>query len=387
MSARWSKPPERTSVLDLDPCPLREWVAAHLAKQGLKVDAAQVLITNGSQQAFAPYEPELLPVAGDDEGPTVEGLAKAKGARFLYMLPSFQNPTGRCLRATRREALMPECPRLGLPVLEDNPYGDLWYDEPPAPPLATLAPDGVLYLGSFSKVLAPGLRLGYLVAPTKLFPKLLQAKQAADLHTPGFNQRVVFEVIKDGFLDRHVPTIRARYRTHRDAMATALERYMPAGSRWQLPRGGMVHTHRMAENKTKPTGVSPQQFVDEVEHPRRREDAKVLLELMTEVTGQPAVMWGPTIVGFGLHHYIYDSGREGDTASVGFSPRKASLVLYGLHEAPGSAELLPKLGKFKSSVACLYVNKLDDIDLDVLRELTRLGYAHNSGTFKSAGRR
>lgn len=247
--------------------PLRAWVATQLTAQGLTVDAAQVLITTGSQQgldlaakvlvdpgsvvavesptylgalqAFAPYEPELLPVAGDDEGPTVEGLAKAKGARFLYMLPSFQNPTGRCLGAKRREALMAECLRLGLPVLEDNPYGDLWYDEPPPPPLAALAPDGVLYLGSFSKVLAPGLRLGYLVAPTKLFPKLLQAKQAADLHTPGLNQRVVFEVIKDGFLDRHVPTIRARYRTHRDAMATALERYLPAGSRWQLPQGGM----------------------------------------------------------------------------------------------------------------------------------------------------
>lgn len=247
--------------------PLREWVAAQLSAQGLAVDSAQVLITSGSQQgldlaakvlvdpgsqvavesptylgalqAFAPYEPELRPVASDEDGPTLEGLAAVKGARFFYVLPSFQNPTGHCIGAERREAMMDACLRLGLPVLEDNPYGDLWYDQPPAQPLAAYAPDGVLYLGSFSKVLAPGLRLGYLAAPAALFPKLLQAKQAADLHTPGFNQRVVYEVVKDGFLEQHVPTIRDRYRRHRDAMAVALERYLPAGSRWRTPTGGM----------------------------------------------------------------------------------------------------------------------------------------------------
>ena len=88
-------------------------------------------------------------------------------------------------------------------------------------------------------MLAPGLRLGYVVAPKPLFPKLLQAKQAADLHTPGFNQRVVFEVIRDGFLDRHVPTIRSRYKSHRDAMREALAAHMPAGCRWSVPSGGM----------------------------------------------------------------------------------------------------------------------------------------------------
>ena len=247
--------------------PLREWVAAQLATQGMKVDADQVLITTGSQQgldlagkvmldpgstvavesptylgalqAFAPYEPEFLPVACDDQGPVPATLQAAQGARFLYMLPNFQNPSGRCIGAARRDALMAECLRLGLPVLEDNPYGDLWFDQPPAAPLAAHAPDQVLYLGSFSKVLAPGLRLGYVVAPKPLYPKLLQAKQAADLHTPGFNQRVVYEVIKDGFLDRHVPTIRARYKAQRDAMKAALEQHLPAGCRWQLPEGGM----------------------------------------------------------------------------------------------------------------------------------------------------
>ncbi|MBQ1766927.1 MAG: PLP-dependent aminotransferase family protein, partial [Aquincola sp.] len=247
--------------------PLRDWVAAQLATQGMKVDADQVLITTGSQQgldlagkvmldpgstvavesptylgalqAFAPYEPEFLPVDCDDQGPVPAALQAARGARFLYMLPNFQNPSGRCIGAARRDALMAECLRLGLPVLEDNPYGDLWFDQPPAAPLAAHAPDQVLYLGSFSKVLAPGLRLGYVVAPKPLYPKLLQAKQAADLHTPGFNQRVVYEVIKDGFLDRHVPTIRARYKAQRDAMKAALEQHLPAGCRWQLPEGGM----------------------------------------------------------------------------------------------------------------------------------------------------
>jgi 2-aminoadipate transaminase len=102
-----------------------------------------------------------------------------------------------------------------------------------------------VYLGSFSKVLAPGLRLGYLVAPPELCPKFLQAKQAADLHTPGFNQRVVYEVIKNGFLDQHVPTIRARYKAQRDAMAAALAEHLPAGCEWQQPQGGMFFWVRL----------------------------------------------------------------------------------------------------------------------------------------------
>ena len=139
----------------------------------------------------------------------------------------------------RRAALVAAAARAGLPLVEDNPYGDLWFDAPPPPPLAARWPEGALYLGSFSKVLAPGLRLGYVVAPPALFPKLLQAKQAADLHTPGFNQRVVHEVIRNGFLDAHVPTIRARYKAQRDAMRAALERHLPPGCRWDVPGGGM----------------------------------------------------------------------------------------------------------------------------------------------------
>ena len=247
--------------------PLREWVAEHVAAKGMTVDPAQVLITTGSQQgldlvgkvlidagsrvaveaptylgalqAFAPYEPEVVTVACDEQGPLPETLVAARGARFLYVLPNFQNPSGRCMNEARRASLVQAARSIGLPIVEDNPYGDLWFDAEPPAPLASRWAEGTVYLGSFSKVLAPGLRLGYVIAPKVLCPKLLQAKQAADLHTPGFNQRVVHQVIRDGFLDDHVPTIRARYKAQRDAMRAALEAHMPPGCRWTVPSGGM----------------------------------------------------------------------------------------------------------------------------------------------------
>jgi 2-aminoadipate transaminase len=247
--------------------PLREWVAGELHARGMQVDAAQVLITTGSQQgldlvgkilidagsrvavesptylgalqAFNPYEPVFVSVPCDDDGPLPDALDIAQGARFLYALPNFQNPSGRCMGAARRDALVARAQAIGLPIVEDNPYGDLWFDAEPPAPLASRWHEGTVYLGSFSKVLAPGLRLGYLVAPKPLFPKLLQAKQAADLHSPSFNQRVVHEVIRDGFLRDHVPTIRARYKAQRDAMRVAMERHLPPGCRWKVPVGGM----------------------------------------------------------------------------------------------------------------------------------------------------
>jgi 2-aminoadipate transaminase len=259
--------------------PLREWVAAHLARQGLAVSAEQVLITTGSQQgldlvakvlidaaspvavetptylgalqAFAPFEPNFVSIECDDDGPLPASMAalatRAPGTRFAYLLPNFQNPTGRVIPRARRAALVQAAQSARVPLVEDNPYGDLWFDEPPPPALSSLWPEGSIYLGSFSKVLTPGFRLGYLVAPPQLAPKLLQAKQAADLHTPGFNQRVVYEVVRDGFLDQHVPTIRARYRAQRDAMATALQRHMPAGTTWHAPHGGMFFWLRLPE--------------------------------------------------------------------------------------------------------------------------------------------
>ena len=258
--------------------PLREMVAAMLP---WAVDPAQVLITTGSQQgldlvakvlidagskvlvesptylgavmAFTPMEPNVVSVANDADGIDLADLrAQASGARFLYVLPNFQNPTGRTMSEARRAALSSEAARLGLPLIEDNPYGDLWFDQAPPAPLTARNPDGCIYLGSFSKVLAPGLRLGFIVAPKSVYPKLLQAKQAADLHSPGFNQRLIAEVMKDGFLDRHVPTIRALYKSQRDAMLAALAHEMPAGDpeatlTWNTPAGGMFLWARLPE--------------------------------------------------------------------------------------------------------------------------------------------
>lgn len=140
----------------------------------------------------------------------------------------------------RCTALSAAAAQLNLPIVEDNPFGDLWFDSPPPLPLSARNPDGYIYMGSFSKTLAPGLRLGFLVAPKTLYPKLLQAKQAADLHTPSFNQRMVAEVLKGNFLDRHVPTIRALYKSQRDTMLAALDKHLVgSGVSWNTPDGGM----------------------------------------------------------------------------------------------------------------------------------------------------
>ncbi|WP_291936043.1 PLP-dependent aminotransferase family protein [Limnohabitans sp.] len=253
--------------------PLREWVAQDLLKQGMNVSPDQVLITTGSQQgldlvakilidadsrilvetptylgalqAFTPMEPVAVGVNSDDHGVDAADLRAKVGtgadkARFVYLLPNFQNPTGRTMTEERRAAVAQVAVESGLPIIEDNPYGDLWFDTPPAPSLSSRHPEGSVYLGSFSKILAPGLRLGYLVAPPALYPKLLQAKQAADLHTPSFNQRVVAEVLKDGFIERHVPTIRALYKQQCEAMLAALDREMAGlGLSWNRPVGGM----------------------------------------------------------------------------------------------------------------------------------------------------
>jgi len=277
--------------------PLREMVAHTLSQQSAaagvpwSVDPAQVLITTGSQQgldlvakvlidagskilvesptylgavsAFVPMEPEVVSVASDEHGVVIDDLrAKTDGARFLYVLPNFQNPTGRTMNEARRATLSALATERGLPLIEDNPYGDLWFDTPPPAPLSARHPDGCIYLGSFSKVLAPGLRLGFLVAPKAVYPKLLQAKQAADLHSPGFNQRMIVEVMKDGFLERHVPTIRALYKAQRDAMLAALAQHFPAlpdgpdhSMTWNTPAGGMFLWARL------PIGMSAQDLL------------------------------------------------------------------------------------------------------------------------------
>ena len=249
--------------------PLREWVANRFSTGGAKIRASQVLITTGSQQAldllgktlidpgskvlvetptylgalqsFSLYEPSYTQVPTDEAGLIPEGLTPAliDGARLLYAQPNFQNPTGRRLPLARREALAALAREGAFPVIEDDPYGALDYRGAPLPTLLSMAPEHIVYLGTFSKVLAPGLRLGYLIAPESLHFKLVQAKQATDLHTPSLTQRLAYEVIRDGFLDEHIPDVRSLYRDQCDAMLAALEKHMPAGVSWNRPEGGM----------------------------------------------------------------------------------------------------------------------------------------------------
>ena len=248
--------------------PLRAWIADSLSGGGARIAPEQVLMVSGSQQgldllgkvlidqgdrvlvetpsylgalqAFSVYGPEFVSVASDDGGLLPEAVATiGQGARMLYALPNFQNPTGRTLSLERRTALVETCARLGLPLIEDDPYGALSYRNPPLPKMLGMNPDGVIYMGSFSKVLTPGIRLGYVVAPLPLVRKLEQAKQAADLHTAQLTQMVVHEVVKDGFLDQHIPTIRTLYAEQCQAMLAALEEHFPAGVSWTRPEGGM----------------------------------------------------------------------------------------------------------------------------------------------------
>jgi 2-aminoadipate transaminase len=252
--------------------PLRAWVADDLNRNGANVTPEQVLIVSGSQQAldllgkvlidkgskvmvetpsylgalqsFSLYQPSYESVASDEGGLIPEAItaASAQGARFLYALPNFQNPTGRTLNRARREALVQQAARLNLPVVEDDPYGELRYAGEPQPSLLALGGDvgaHVIRMGSFSKVLAPGLRLGYIVGSRKLIDKMVQAKQATDLHTSTLTQMAVYEIVKDGFLATHLPTVRELYRKQCGYMLEALQREFPATATWTRPEGGM----------------------------------------------------------------------------------------------------------------------------------------------------
>ncbi len=252
--------------------PLRQWVADDLTARGAKVSADEVLIVSGSQQgldllgkafidpgsrilvetpsylgalqSFGQYQPEIDSVPSDEGGLDPERLDAdlCTHARFLYALPNFQNPTGRTLSRSRRVKLLECAARFGLPVIEDDPYGDLRYTGQAEPSLLSLSREtgaSVIRLGSFSKVLAPGMRLGYLVAPRELIGKLAQFKQASDLHTAMLTQMAVYEVIKNGFLERHLPRVQALYREQCRVMLEALDAEFPQSAQWTRPLGGM----------------------------------------------------------------------------------------------------------------------------------------------------
>jgi 2-aminoadipate transaminase len=248
--------------------PLREWIANSLSTEGTKILPEQILMVSGSQQAldllgkvlidegsrvlvetpsylgalqaFSVYRPEFKSVETDDHGLVPSSIdSVAQGARLLYALPNFQNPTGRTLSLERRQELVETCARLGLPLIEDDPYGSLSYKGAPMPKMVAMNPDGVIYMGSFSKVLTPGIRLGYVCAPLPLVRRLELAKQAADLHTAQLTQMVVHEVVKDGFLDQHIPTIRTLYGNQCQVMLDAMAEHFPSEVSWTRPEGGM----------------------------------------------------------------------------------------------------------------------------------------------------
>ncbi|VVD77551.1 PLP-dependent aminotransferase family protein [Pandoraea terrigena] len=249
--------------------PLRETIAERLSKRGAAVSPSQVLVTTGSQQgldlvarilvdpgssvlietptylgavqALAQYEPVFEEVPADAAGLLPERLTEAsmRRARLLYTQPNFQNPTGRTLAPERRIALVSRATRHGLLLVEDDPYGELVYSGVTPASLLSMAPGSVVHLGSFSKVVAPGLRVGYLVAPEALMGKLLQAKQASDLHTTGITQRLVHALLNDGEYDAHLDAIRRRYRAQCALMLSCLAEHMPDGVTWSRPTGGM----------------------------------------------------------------------------------------------------------------------------------------------------
>ena len=136
-------------------------------------------------------------------------------------------------------------------------------------------------------------------------------------------------------------------------------------------------------NKTKPTDIDPRAFVAAVEHPTRRSDAETLLDFFDRVTGMTAKMWGPSLIGYGSYHYKYESGREGDMLITGFSPRKANLVFYIMPGYQDLSDKLARLGKHKIGKSCLYVNKLADIDMDVLEEIVRSGLDYMRETYET----
>ena len=259
--------------------PLREMIARHSSRYDIKVSTENILITSGSQQAldllgkifinrgdrilvesptylgalqaWNAYGAEYVPVPSDENGMNPDYLEEAlrTGPKFMYVLPNFQNPTGVTIPMERRLRILELADRYGVPIIEDDPYGQLRYEGEHLAALNALDSKNrsgdatysgnVIYLSTFSKILSPGLRLAWVIAPSEVIRKLVLAKQGTDLHSPTFNQVVAHEVGQHGFIDQHVQTICAEYRIRRDAMLDALDEHMPQGVKWTHPQGGL----------------------------------------------------------------------------------------------------------------------------------------------------
>jgi 2-aminoadipate transaminase len=249
--------------------PLRELIVERMAARGAIVDPADVLITNGAQQGidlaarifidpgdivlteeptfmdalrvFRSHEAEPVGVPVDDEGLQVDALAALldrlpKRPKFLYTMPTYQNPMGVSMSPARQRALVDLAREQGIAIVEDDPYGDLSYDGDPPPTLKSLDPE-VIFLGTFSKVLAPGLRVGWVASSPRLREAFFNVKEGTDIHNERIMTRTVYHSAR-GFLDEHIAATREIYRARRDAMLAGLEREMPAGVRWTTPHGG-----------------------------------------------------------------------------------------------------------------------------------------------------
>jgi 2-aminoadipate transaminase len=260
--------------------PLREMLAQQAAARGgFAVSANNVMMTSGSQQAldllgkvfinpgdhilvesptylgalqaWNAYGAEYLPIRSDDYGMCTEELEQAlrNGPKFIYVLPNFQNPGGTTLTLERRKQLVELADRYGVPIIEDDPYGQLRFDGEHLPSVLQLDNDlhkndgsyngNVIYLSTFSKILAPGIRLAWVIAPKEVIRKLVLAKQGCDLNTSTFNQIVAYEVNQNNFLDHYVKKIIACYHERRDVMLDTLDEFMPKGLHWTHPEGGL----------------------------------------------------------------------------------------------------------------------------------------------------
>lgn len=249
---------------------LRVALSDHLATKGVQATAEQILIFSGSQgvldglgkilitpgdavaveaptyvgalSAFNPYEPDYVQIATDDQGiiPTaLEAVLRRQPIKFIYLVPTFQNPTGRTLSLDRRQAVARLIQQYGVLLVEDDPYSDLRYSGTALPPIKTFAPDHVVYVSTLSKTFAPGLRIGFCVAPPEIYRWLVVAKQGVDLHTSTFNQALAAEYLTGGYLQQQLPKILAIYQPRQQAMLAALDRYMPSSFQWSQPEGGM----------------------------------------------------------------------------------------------------------------------------------------------------
>jgi len=251
--------------------PLRQHLADRLKKKkGIQVSPENVFISSGSQgaldavgkvliskgdkigvesptylgaiQAFDPYEPDYVTLATDEKGlipESLETVLSRTPLKFIYLVPTFQNPTGRTLPMERRERIAAILTRYDVLLIEDDPYSDLRYDGEPLKPLKALAPDHVLYIGTLSKVFAPGLRVGFYVPPALLEDWLVIVKQGVDLHTSTFNQALAAKYLSGNHLEQHLPHIIALYKPKKDAMLEALANHFPTEFTWSRPKGGM----------------------------------------------------------------------------------------------------------------------------------------------------